>query len=280
MFASIFGAASSHAATSASGLWGDGFEHDGFSEILAVDDWRSCAADEYIRVFPRLISPGRLPDCLNRHIKEFLAVWLWRCFQDKARDAPVRLRSIDASAATTVGRCKQGAWFPQQPHWRQVVLREARAGGPASLDVHAALIAIDELLCALDAGDRPAYDVGQAARFAFWTGVHPVYVWPQALLSHQLFTTIGWLGHCARGRCAVLPPDIAEFLLDSIVKDRNGGYRVSDPILERYMCARRWPRRLHALASRRQGLAPIFHPGFSIERPGARGQLRQPARRE
>ncbi len=62
---------------------------------------------------------------------------------------------------------------------------------------------------------------------------------PEALLSHELFTTLGWLGHFQRRTPVTMPPDVADYLADTIVRGPDGVLRVREPLLARYLSSGR-----------------------------------------
>ena len=60
----------------------------------------------------------------------------------------------------------------------------------------------------------PSYDEDHALLVSFFCGVHPAYIWPEALLSHERFTTFTWLGKAYRCRRAFVPQEVASYLCD------------------------------------------------------------------
>ena len=56
------------------------------------------------------------------------------------------------------------------------------------------------------------------ARFAFLTGLHPAYMWPEAEVLTHWGATAAWLGELARHGGAWMPPEVAEFLADALTR--------------------------------------------------------------
>lgn len=77
----------------------------------------------------------------------------------------------------------------------------------------------------------PPYDEEWAMSFAFHSGVHPAYIWPEALGSHEALTTAGWLGVVARGRPALMPREVASCLQSEFKRDSTGRLSLrNDPL--------------------------------------------------
>ena len=73
-------------------IWGDGFDEDGWAELARVDDWSRCSPDEYLRIFPQLVSrDGVCPAVLRVHLEECVAARAWRLrFVGESLEAEVR----------------------------------------------------------------------------------------------------------------------------------------------------------------------------------------------
>jgi hypothetical protein len=64
-----------------------------------------------------------------------------------------------------------------------------------------------------------ACDLATMARFAFLTGLHPAYLWPQAECLTYWGATAAWLGELSRRGRAWMPPEVAEYLADALARD-------------------------------------------------------------
>ena len=221
-------------------LWGDGFENDGWDEIIRVNDWGCCSSDEFVRVFPRLIpSDGRLPDTLLRHLTTCVAVRAWRVQQIAARKLAQNwsARSITATDVETIGRQCHWDWFRLAPVPRSLFrfTRNAAVSDHDRRCEEEALAFVDSILWDSRNGSLGPFQERRAAYVAFFTGMHPVYLWAEAMLSHELYTAVGWLGHLSRGRQALMPADIAQYFLEVIEGDDPRHLRLLDCRLESFL---------------------------------------------
>ena len=91
------------------------------------------------------------------------------------------------------------------------------------------------LFDALRLGMTPSYEPQLAASLAFWIGLHPVYVWQEALLSHEMFLTLGWLGLLRYRGGAWMPAAVAEYLFDVMEIDPSGHHHVAEPLFAEAM---------------------------------------------
>ena len=207
-------------------IWGDGFDEDGWAELARVDDWACCSPDEYLRIFPQLVPRDRvLPLVLWTHLEDCVAARAWRLRFVGEISA---LRSLDADKVETLGPQVCASWFSRRADVRWTL----RGGGIADDDLAAELDGlrfVDDMLRAVIDTTVPAFDESLATSFAFCTGIHPVYLWPEAVLAHQLHTAAAWLGHVGRGRRAYMPSDIAEYFLGVIVGEPPHELQVCDP---------------------------------------------------
>ncbi len=222
-------------------LWGDGFDTDGWRDITGLKTWETCSPDEMIRVFPAIARPGSTPaPAVVERIRECVAVLAWR---SRPADAPL---SVSAETIIKIGPAGSARWFPsKQNAWSGFtralgVGRAARAIGigRAATDrarEAEALGLVDAIASEIAAGGLRGYDSDVATRFVYWTGIHPVYLWPEALLSHDLYTAVGWIGHAERYARALMTRDIAEYFSATIARDPDGTTRVLDPRLAPYV---------------------------------------------
>lgn len=168
--------------------WGDGIDHETWSMMLSPRAWEDCADDEMIHVYPCLLPRnGGVPPRVRERIVEAAA-----CLR----------RSLEPHGRAAAARRPRLRLFP--------VLRVDHGGDKAILEL------LDQLLAEIDADGVRAYDPESAALFAFTTGIHPAYIWCEALLSHEVFKAMGWLGHLARGRPAFMPRDVALYVNDVV----------------------------------------------------------------
>ena len=206
--------------------WGDGFVDDGWVQVAAVDRWDRVHPDEVLRLFPALAgTPERLAVVTSR-LEQAIAI-RWRRLHGRSGRQAHCLQSLEQSALTALADVHDRIWFPR-PGRLQAAADRLRGTGPgvlaAAAGEAAALHMLDDLLVALQSGQVMPYAEHRALSLAFYAGVHPGYLWSEALAQHECATAIGWLGVVARGRDALLPSDIAATLADSIVgSDETAG---------------------------------------------------------
>jgi hypothetical protein len=260
-------------------VWGDGFENDGWDEIVRVKDWGCCSSDEFVRVFPRLIpSDGRLPDTLLRHLTTCVAVRAWRVQQIAARKLTQdwSARSITATDVETIGRQCHWDWFRLAPvprSWRRFA-RNFTVSDHDRWREEEALAFVDSILWDSRNGTLGSFQERRATYVAFFTGIHPVYLWPEAMLSHELFTAVGWLGHLSRGRQALMPADIAQYFLEVIEGGDTRHLNLLDCRLEDFLqgtaaMAEVW----RVAATRKRGRSVAARWPTSFRSPQIRGEL-------
>ncbi len=164
---------------SAPQLWGDPFADDGWCDVVRVSDWDRVDEDELFRFMPGL---RRATSGLRPSL---LCSAFERCF-DGARLSP-RRRVI--------------AWdFDGSPEWHEAVeLVRRLARQPIEM--------------------TPNFSDHDAVRVAVLSGGHPAFVWAEALVSHDRFATFAWLGCLARARRALVPLEVAEYLVATLGRD-------------------------------------------------------------
>ena len=131
-----------------------------------------------------------------------------------------------------------------------------------------------ELFEALVAGlsrPLPLFTAENAALVASQSGIHPAYMWPEALLTHDRFATIAWLGQIGRCRRALIPPEVATTLADIIVPSGAVSLEIKDDIIGTMMPDPQFVKRLH-LAIRRGGDGSLTH-GLEVAVPRRRRHL-------
>ena len=92
-------------------------------------------------------------------------------------------------------------------------LKRSRRRGPGARS--AILHGLDALLAKLQADRVPAWDEDVGLLLAFGAGIHPAYLWPEAAAMPARGVAAGWLGHLDRGRTALMPLVVAEYVLDA-----------------------------------------------------------------
>ena len=200
--------------------------------VVAVDSFLQCSADELFRVYPRLMpSNGVVPDTLKSHLSRCVAVRALRLSRhadgvacDASAGLPT-LASMDSAETLALARRSPDDWFKTEIAGPE----EERAADAAALAL------IDAVLSEVDDDALRAFDPDDAGVFAHTTGIHPAYLWPEALVSHELFTTLGWLGHYQRRRPVTMPVDVADYLADTIQRGPEGVATVREPLLALYL---------------------------------------------
>lgn len=202
-------------------IWGDGFAGDGFPAVCSMTEWDGCSPDEYAILFPRLLpTDGRLPAPLRRHLEACVA---WRA----SRLAPalpgfaIRSRVPAAVDGPRDGSADDGAvtWLLR----RMGMLRTS----PERVAAERRLLALlDALLDDVQRGVAPAWSEDREAWFAFGSGIHPAYLWAESAGSPDRGCAAAWLGHLDRGRTALMPPAVADYLTDAVLHPSHPRDRV------------------------------------------------------
>ena len=210
--------------------------------IVSRNDFSSCGSAEYIRVFPRLLPRGgAVPVALRGHMTRCLAVLAWRC-RANGDGAPMTILAatsgLTAAEIAELGAKENDCWFPSHPTARSEALAAHRRPTDGVVDDREAFALVNALSCEIDAGALRVFDCGSAAIYSFIVGIHAAYLWPEALLSHELYTAVGWLGHLWRGREARMPGDLAEYFEDVIGLAPDGTPVVRDRLLARFLPGR------------------------------------------
>lgn len=198
-------------------VWGDGFAGNTLFDLWAVRDWTLCSPDEYILLFPRLIPRcGEVPSVLRAHLASCVAVRAWRLAKlDTLSIAhPLRSHLPDPDEGPRHYR----DWFADDDAVtcllrRLGLLRTAPKRAQAE---RAILTFLDGILFDIQGERVPARDEFSEALLAFGAGIHPAYIWPQAAVSPERGAAAGWLGHLDRGRTALVPLVVAEYVLDAL----------------------------------------------------------------
>lgn len=234
-------------------LWGDGFATDGLLAACSLTDWADCSPDEYAMVFPRLLSSGRaLADPLLRHLEACVAVRAWRLKRLDPEVPAVQMRSKAPEGVDPAALHR--AWFADD---RAVACLLRQLGllrtSPERVASERRLLAfLDATLDLVQRGLDPVWSEDGEAWFAFGSGIHPAYLWPESAISPDRGCTAAWLGHLDRGRTALMPLAVAEYLTDAVL-DPAGS---RDGTLAAMMGPAEAPRLRHAAARRFAGGDP------------------------
>jgi hypothetical protein len=196
-----------------SSVWGDGFVRDAFTDVLGVRRWDCVSEDEFILYFPKLVERivERSPRLIQR-LTECVAV---RAFRMRRRGAACgKLRSVSLEQIETSGRQGESSWFLDRPG---LVGRLFRSGAEEAASVdREGLHLLDAVAWRARSGRPTAFDESSSAAFAFFSGIHPAYFSDSRLDWNSRELTAGWLGFLDRGRSAVMPLAVAEFLVDAV----------------------------------------------------------------
>ncbi|MGI3900114.1 MAG: hypothetical protein ACRYGP_05405 [Janthinobacterium lividum] len=246
----------------AAGLWGDGFAGDSFEASRSMTKWDECSSDEYAMLYPKLVrADGLLPPALLGQLEICVAVRAWRLtWLDPAKPALDLRSGVLADAARY-----HGTWFADDGTvaclLRQMGLLRTSPERVASERLLLALL--DDILFQVQLGLVPAWTEDRDAWFAFGSGIHPAYLWPESALAPARGCTAAWLGHLDRGRTALMPEPVADYLLDAVLD----GTRARDRSLASMVGCAEDARRLHRAAIRRlAGNDPIVSFGRGRQR--------------
>ena len=195
-----------------SSLWGDGFAEDDWSAMAGIRSWDACEPDQYVRFYPALAGrSGNVPAPLRVHLVQAIA--------DRARRSTARPEGREGAPAASRSPLAVSMAISL---WDRVCRLARPAPEPADSAVDQAALALLEAVLAAVRTDTVG-DVGfrQAATFAFLSGIHPAYLWPAAALAQERHAAAGWLGIVGGGRPALMPADVADYMLD-VITCRDG----------------------------------------------------------
>lgn len=199
----------------AASVWGDGFAQDSLFELWTATEWELCSPDEYVLLFPQLVpQAGEFPEPLRRHLETCVAVRASRLTTPEGKPLPLRSRVPGRDVAAR----RQRDWFADDDAvtW---LLRRVGLLPVAARRVDAerkVLTFLDGVLSDIQGLRLPPWDESSEVLLAFGAGIHPAYLWPQAAVSHARGTAAGWLGHLDRGRTALMPMEVAHYVLDAL----------------------------------------------------------------
>ena len=190
----------------ADGVFGDGFAFDSMMQAAVVSDAADLSEGEAVRFFPGLRRRGDLPPELTNHVFR--------------RAAQIEQRTAAAEVIEFEGK--------QNELERQFDARVARpAGWPAETSEDALWL---RSLVNTKIARSEIRDLRLMARFAFLTGIHPAYLWPEVEVLPSWGATAAWLGEFSRRGRALMLPEVAEFLSDALTQTR-GRTILRDPSL-------------------------------------------------
>lgn len=158
-------------------VWGDPFADDGWREVARVSDWTSLDESELFRFMPGL-----------RKTMSGLRPPLLRSAFERCTDRPY---GISCAA------------------------RRSKHVAPDGLEDHRQGIALVRRLARQPIENTEPFSERDAVRVALVSGVHPAFVWSEALVSHDRFAAFAWLGCLGRARRALLPPEVAGYIVET-----------------------------------------------------------------
>ena len=250
-------------------LWGDGFVDDDPLGFGSARDWAGCTTDEFILFHPRLVSSGApLAPRLQRHLELCVGVRALRLTSTECSRPMPGLVSSFSDPVAAASRLDE--WFSDGSTLERALKRLGLVRvSPAQLAAERAqLIFLDGLLASVQRHQMPEPCAKSECLLAFGAGIHPAYLWPEAAISYARGVTAGWLGHLDRGRAALMPAVVAEYVLDCL--DQGGSF---DLRLAELVGNTDNLRRVHRAATRRRsGENPIVRLA-----PGAFRQSKAPA---
>ena len=232
--------------------WGDGLELCSLDVLWYPCTWDTVSTDELLLLLPSLACDERSARLHARpatHLYDALCAKLFfisvQFFDDEGAVQAVD-RVLTASLAAPAdlhtkihrGSAIRDDWFCEKPFNLTSIDRFPL---PAKCDAHALLtlelLGIRALAALLIAAHEPLASsdslrndrrlnfgtdgLWQVVLGAFHSGFNPAYLRPRLVLYHQLFTVAGWIGWLHRGRRAVMPPFIAEYVVDLLEARRT-----------------------------------------------------------
>jgi hypothetical protein len=208
-----------------SSVWGDGFVRDRFTDVIGVRRWDCVSEDEFILYFPKLVE--RIVERSPRLIKRLTECVAVRAFRLRRQgESCGALRSVSQQQVETIGRRSEGSWFLDR---RSLADRLFRSGGSAVAAVERdGLCLLDTVAWRALGGCATTFDDANSAAFAFFSGIHPAYFSESRPDWNCRDITAGWLGFLDRGRSAVMPLSVAEFLVDAVECTGRDQVRISD----------------------------------------------------
>jgi hypothetical protein len=192
---------------------------------LTSDEWKGAARDAF---GPRIYLYGALCARLRWAVMRLTSA---HCSAQQALDAITRCNVISTFGPLDAWADADryfGLFYRAPPKVRSSLRIEADACNgerqhAAWLFEFAVLACLDRIFDDASLGresaspsrefDRPV-DVSDVLMASIYASFNGAYVYPQFTAYHEMFTVGAWLGYLARGRAALMPVFIAEYLVD------------------------------------------------------------------
>ena len=226
----------------ASRLWGDGLEGDRFEDLAKTNSWDLVSEDEMVFYFPKLAAHANgCPPRIQQYLLGCIAAMTLRI---RLRgEVHGRLHSVTFEQIDAFGREFSSRRFDDRNLRTKGLLESWRRLGswfsePRQTDVLSDIDGVsllDAVLCRLQNGELFAFDCESSAAFVFFSGIHPAYCCSYASNWEYRDVVAGWLGVLDRGRTAIMPMGVAEYLADAIRCDAQGNRQLAEPILSRML---------------------------------------------
>ena len=225
-------------------IWGDGLVDQSLADLWYPSRWSDVSEDEFVFLIPSLVSQpipnaefGPIPylrRALAAHIccaTEHLPAYLLK----NAEPASIFEMLFRTGVITTLSR--DAAWLEGEVASRSLFgrsspisalnrLANARAPDLARdrerwLFELIVLSSLNDILANALAPARVLKDVliTDALVATIHTSFNAAYVYPQLVCMHELFAAAAWLGHLVRGRPALMPVFVAEWLSEELAAE-------------------------------------------------------------
>lgn len=181
------------------------------------------ASSSLIFVMPNLLGLRPLPAVLLKHFSARLAA----IAGDKRSRKPPPHWLSPGSRGLSIAAFLRGRLAPSGTGDSSRI--EDKSGSESVKDSE--LARLKALLATLRLSLTPVYCSQLAASLAVQIGLHPAYVWDEALLSSEMFLTLGWLGLLLDRGSAWMPAAVAEYFADVIGIDDVGHLYISEPLI-------------------------------------------------
>jgi hypothetical protein len=245
---SVFGRLSRQ--TGRRSLWGDGLVDHSLSTMWYPTTWDDVSDDELVifqpsLAFSRTAIGGQLSERGRRFIRGTLCrrtAYVADAIATMLGDAQTSQASVgDCDVLNLIARSGALTTLPLNE-----ALREGRASGQhhgmprnrsklssgaflvAELTVLACLDRVHADACGIDGGHDAAISFEQALLASIHTQFNAAYLYPHYDWGHESFAAGAWLGTLMTGRAALMPPFIAETLLDVCSAAARGGVPAPD----------------------------------------------------
>jgi hypothetical protein len=248
-------------ATPPLGVWGDGIVDQSLSTLWYHCNWDTVSEDELAFLIPSLASTDWQDD--GTHLTG-PSMFLRRALCARVHRAVLVLSStatnqVNSSKEVLDGIAKTGvistldpytAWiegvrisrnlYSDSPDSRRLLSKLNNRSGPRASDQHglwtrelALLSCLDRLLrdssLRIDPscqGQIHSLNLADKLVATIYASFNAAYVYRELESMHEMFTAGAWIGYLVRGRSALMPPVVAEFLIDEL--ERNSPNDASD----------------------------------------------------